>query len=491
MNPPISPEDASGRKLYQRELFSNQVWQGVNFLSKAGFLVLLTPLMILKWGAEGYGLFALASSLLVSMALLDGGVRALTRIRLTEALKLGDDEAFRRVYAEGLFTFLCVSALAGALALVLASGGGMTTLLKLPEGGAGVLVLTVFLTGLLMTTLLGLEPLAARGNLSILKAANTWGALMAIPICAAAVWFGGSVGLVVCLYSICLIAPNVLVAARSGLLALTPWKYFLRFGPGVALETLHAGIWFYLTTVSLVLKTHALTFLVSALAGPAEAGVFYVLLRLSEVVGNVGATASETSLAALAGARSDAERAENFRQSWQYVAVFCLHGAMVFALLGDQLIHFWLAAAKILPLGAGAALGVFGLTGAFSRVVINAAMGLNVVKGAAIASLAEAVTDIILAAIGYRVAGLPGLFLAGGAGVVFLFPTAARIARLCGQQVRTVYLSPLGPLVPGLAVAGAIQFAAGWSSHWGVWLLALAGSGLVAVWQLRKIHARG
>ena len=49
---------------YRKELLKNQVWQVLNFGSKAGFRsILLTPLMISRWGAAGYGLFALASSL--------------------------------------------------------------------------------------------------------------------------------------------------------------------------------------------------------------------------------------------------------------------------------------------------------------------------------------------------------------------------------------------------------------------------------------------
>jgi O-antigen/teichoic acid export membrane protein len=486
MSVQASPESPSA---YKRELFLNQLWQSANFLSKAGFLVLLTPLMLWKWGADRYGLFALASSLLVSMALLDGGVRALTRIRLANALKEKDEETFRRIYAEGLYTFILVVLLASAGAMILASTGGMTTLLRLPEGGAAVLVMTVLMTGVLMTTLLGLEPLAARGSLSILKAANTWGALAAVPICALAVWLGRSVGEVVFLYAACLIAPNLVVAARSGLLAHAPWKYFLRFGPRVAIRTLRDGAWYYLTTVSLVMKTHLLTFLVSALAGPAEAGIFYVLLRLSEVVGNVGATASETSLAALAGARSETERFQNFSHSWLYVAVFCLHGALVFALLGDQLIHLWLPGAELLPRGAGAALAAFGLAGAFSRVVVNAAMGLDITRLAALANLAEAMTAVILAGVGYHLGGLTGLLIGGSTGVVFLLPPAQKIARLCGRGFFGLYATPLLVLVPGLLGAGALQGAAGLSASWPVWGAALLISGLIALWQLRKVHA--
>lgn len=480
--------DQSSSRTYRKELLLNQLWQSANFLSKAGFLVLLTPLMIAKWGAEGYGVFALASSLLVSMALLDGGVRALTRLRLAEALTTGDDQAYRRAYAEGLFTFASVVGVACLVAAALGATGVLQTLLKLPDGASGILVMTVFLTGFMMITLLGLEPVAARGHLSSLKAANTWGALIAIPLIAATVWLGGSIGLVVFLYSACLIIPNLVVAVQERLFALAPWQFFRRFGVRELWRTLRAGVWFYLTTVALVVKTHALTFLVSALAGPAEAGLFYVLLRLSEIVGNVGATASETSLAALAGDRSKAERAHSFRQSWVYVSIFCLHGALVFALLGDQIIHLWLKAEQVLPRGAGVTLAIFGLTGAFSRVVVNASMGLNLVRPASLANMAEAVLDIVLAGVGYHLAGLPGLFIGGSIGVLFLLIPGSSISELCGQKMRETYLTPLRWLVPGLVLAAAVQFGSGLLPQWYFWFAALGVSGVVALLQLKRAH---
>src|SRR5271165_3192552 len=93
---------------YLSELLWNQIWQSANFVSKAVFLLLLTPLMLKRWGADGFGLFGLSSSLLVSMALTDGGVRSLTRLRLAEAIRNSDEAGFRRALGEGVFTFLTV-----------------------------------------------------------------------------------------------------------------------------------------------------------------------------------------------------------------------------------------------------------------------------------------------------------------------------------------------------------------------------------------------
>ena len=458
---------------YRRELLYNQFWQVLNFASKAGYLVLLTPLMLRTWGKEGYGLFALASSLLVSMALLDGGVRALTRIQMAEAWKNGDEATARRVYSEGILTFASVCLVAVVMSIALAATGWMTEILHLPSGGAAVLVMTVACTGVLMTTLLGLEPLAAKGNLSSLKAANTWGAVAAIPICGAMVLCGTSVGPVVFAYAFSMTVPNLVVAWRTGLFELAPWRGLAQFGPAVAWRTLRSGIWYYLTTVSLVGKTHALTFLVSAMAGPAEAGIFYILLRLSEIVGNVGATASETSLAALASAPDIAQRRDCFRQSWLHVALFCTHGALVFIFLTSQLLSLWLPQETIIPHAIGAALAAFGLTGAFSRVVINASMGLNLTRPASIAGVGEALVSIACAGIGFHIGGLPGLFLGGSLGVVCLLPISNKVSEQCAWRSVLDWLIALQPLSLGFLAAGGILYAASLSTNVFAWFGAL------------------
>lgn len=478
------------KKAYRKELLLNQVWQVLNFGSKAGFLLLLTPLMISKWGAEGYGVFALASSLLVSMAILDGGVRALTRIQMAEAWKNGDEETARRVYSEGLLTFASVCLVAVLISIGVALPGWMGEVLRLPPGGAGVMVMTVICTAVFMTTLLGLEPLAARGSLSELKAANTWGAVAAIPVCAALVFANAPVGVIVFAYAFSLTVPNVVVAWRSGILAMAPWKGLAHFGPRVALRTLRAGVWYYLTTVSLVGKTHALTFLVSAMAGPAEAGMFYILLRFSEIVGNVGATASETSLAALAAAPDKNERRECFRQSWLHVVLFCTHGALVFVFLTRHLLAIWLHGEEKIPLGIGIALAAFGLTGAFSRVVVNASMGLDLTRPAAIAGAWEAIVSVVGAGVGFHLGGLPGLFLGGSVGILCLLPVTTSVSRECGWRSLWDWFVALRRLLPGFLAAGAVLYASALSPSLFVWFGALAVCGGIALLQLRGIHAR-
>jgi len=479
---------SANRSAYLKELFWNQLWQSANFAAKAGFLILLTPLMLWKWGAAGFGLYALASSLLVSMALLDGGVRALTRLRLAEAHRNGDESAFARAYGEGLVTFAGVCAAALALAAGLAASGWLNRWLNLAGGGEWVLALTVAMTAVFMLTTLALEPIAAKGNLSALKAANTWGALLAIPCTALAVVLGGSILLALVIYFLCITVPNFVLAYRSGLVPLLVRRETFRCHPFVILRTLREGFWYYLTTVSLVVKTHGLTFVVSAIAGPAEAGMFYILLRLTEIVGNVGATASETSLAALAAANDAGERRGNFRQSWLYTGILCLHGALAMGLLGEPLLKFWLPDKGFVPPGVGWAMAVFGLAGAFSRVVVNAGMGLRLVRPAAIANALEAGADLAGAVIGYHLAGLPGLFIGGSIGFFFLLFPARKIAAACATGFIGLYLGPIGGLAPGLAAAGVTQWGASFLSWPPAWFAAIGLSGGVALWQLRRLH---
>ncbi|NCW28226.1 MAG: hypothetical protein EBV83_08055, partial [Verrucomicrobia bacterium] len=94
---------------YFQELLQNQIWQGGNFLTKAIFLAVLTPWMLRNWGPEGYGLFALASSLFVSLALLDGGIRSLTRVRLASLSSPVTSDLPGKVIATSLvaFAILC------------------------------------------------------------------------------------------------------------------------------------------------------------------------------------------------------------------------------------------------------------------------------------------------------------------------------------------------------------------------------------------------
>jgi len=483
-----TPELSSGKNSYRRELLTNQLWQSLNFGSKAAFLLILTPVMISRWGNIQYGLFALASSLLVSMALLDGGIRSLTRIQMAEAWKRSDMKSMGSSYTEGILTFATVSLLAVVVSIGLSLTGCLSVWFHLPTGGSSVLVVTVFCTAILMTSILALEPLAAKGNLSTIKAANTWGALAAIPACALLVFFGAGVAAVIVTYSACMTLPNLLVAFRTGLFSLIPLCELQRFRPETAMQTLHRGFWYYMTTISLIGKTHALTFLVSVIAGPAEAGIFYILLRFSEIISNVAATSSETSLAALTAASGTREKESLFLQSWLHVALFSITGALFFLFLTSRLLTLWLHGAVNLPLHVGLGLALFGLSGAFSRVVVNSSMGLDLTRPAALAGVGEALLGILGAVFGYHAAGLSGLLMGGSLGFLCLIPIASMISHRCGLQNAWNWIRSLTPLFPSCAISAALFYLGSRLTHIMALPLVLLLVGAILLWQLRRIQ---
>ena len=476
-------------KDYRRELWFNQVWQGLNFLSKALFLAVLTPLMLRTWGREGYGMFALASSLLVSMAVLDCGVRSLTRLRLCEALARGDAEEFERMLCRGIAAFCGVALLAFLAAAGLAAAGLWSRWLRLPPEGDFLIAMTVGLTGLFMASVLFLEPLAARGRISAVKAANTVGALAAIPAVGLLVWRGGSVTAAVALYFAALTLPNVWLFLREELGTDRFWRYWRGIRPGELLATLHSGGWFYATTLALIGKTHALTFVVAAVSGPAAAGTFYILLRITELVGNVGATSSDTSLASLAGEPQLAVRAENFRLAYRYTLVFTLYGALAVGFLTPMALAKWVPQqAAAVPMGIGWAMAGFGLAGAFSKVVVNAAMGTGLVRMGALGNLAEAAGVLVLGWLLQRWLGLDGLFLGAILAVLAMLPAARKVAGSLEGNFSGMWLRPAAPLLPLLGGTALLLGAAAASGYlWAGFLALIAASGAV-IFEIKRLH---
>jgi O-antigen/teichoic acid export membrane protein len=474
---------------YHRELLWNQVWQGLNFFAKFGLLFLLTPLMLRVWGPVQYGLFALANSLLVSLAVLDFGVRSSTRLRLCEAMARGDDAACALYLRRGAQAFGLICLVAITAALTLGATGGWSWMLRLPPGGDMVMTASIFLAALFMVSSLFLEPIAAAGKLSDLKKANTAGAAAAIPVLGAWVYFGGNILGAVFFYFLCLLLANGWLFASSPF----PWGRWLRAmgrpcsGKEI-IETLHHGGWFYATTLAIVAKTHALTFLVSSILGPAAAGLFYIFLRISESVAVLGVTSSDTNLASLASAADAPERARRFRQSYLYAALFCLHGCVGLAFLTGPFLHLWLPGTEGIPRGIGAALAVFGLGGAFSRFVVNSAMGLGEVRTAAVGNLLEATLVLFGTPLLISMGGLRAVFLGGGCAALALLPAAFRLALKMEQNFTRLWLLPLSSLGPALVLNGCF-FAAGRAvGHWLGLVIAVGAAAVVGLYEWRRLH---
>ena len=467
---------------YPRELLRNQLWHGANFLSKALFLFLLTPFMLRAWGKEQYGLYALCSSLFVSLALLDGGVRSLTRVRLAARANHPESTAPGAILAQGLITFFLVCASALFLALLIGWGGRWDSLLQLPTGGQTVLIGSGILTALWMGSVLALEPVAAAGHLSRVKLANTWGVILALPLCALALVLHGSPFAVMAVMTGCLILPNLILLVRSGILRdlslprVSAW-------PGTARDTLRHGFPYYLTTVALIAKTHGLTFVVAALAGPAEAGVFYLLLRLSEILSNVAGASSETSVATLAGVPST-ERPHLFQKAWAWISLACFHGALVLIFLVPRFWDAWLPNFAFFAPTLWPALALFGFAGAWSQMAVNASMGLDRVRSAAAIVLLEAVLTVIGALWGYDHGEFTGLFLGGCLAIFATFAQSLHLRHALGETFRRTWLQPWVPLLPGLALSAVVLYAGSRLGSPSLALLTLLIPASVVTWQI-------
>jgi O-antigen/teichoic acid export membrane protein len=475
---------------YRWELLLNQIWQGLNFFSKAAFLVLLTPLMLKIWGPVEYGMFALASSLLVSLAILDCGVRSLTRLRLCEARIASDTKDSNFAICEGLATFALIMFLAVAVAAGLARARLWSHWLKLPPEGDFLIAMTVGLIGLFMLSLLLLEPLAAEGRISALKAANTAGAISAIPVVGLLVWLGGSVTAAVFVYFLCLILPNLVLFFTGGVIRTKFWHEWPRLTLRHVLGTLHSGGWFYATTIAYVAKTHALTFLVSAVGGPAAAGIFYILLRITEIVGGLGATASETSQASLANEMTAPGRGKNFRHSYTYTLIFCLHGVLVIGFLTRIILERWLPGqtAALSP-GITWAMALYGLGVAFSKTVVNAAMGTGLVREAAIGNLIEAALVLACGLALQPLFGLTGLFMGSGLASMALLPTAFHLSKNFGQPFSETWLQPIGAQTLPLFLS-CVTLGTAWYFHSLILAMAATGlAGLLVIAGIRRSHA--
>jgi O-antigen/teichoic acid export membrane protein len=471
---------------YSLELLRNQLWQTGNFFAKALFLAVLTPWMIRLWGIEKYGLFALSSSLFVSLALLDGGVRSLTRVRLAPLLAEGKTEDAMRTLIHGLLAFMIVCCLALLIALGLCANDFLSHILRLPAGGQTVLLISGVLTSFWMTSVLALELLAADGRLSDVKAANTQGILLALPACSLCLFLGAGPLITMEAMILCLIAPNLFLLFRNlpgGSVHLWTKSIPLR----EALTTLVHGFPYYLTTIALIGKTHGLTFLISAMAGPAEAGIFYLLLRLSETLSNVASTSSETSVATLAFDPTRSQRILLFRQSWTWVLLFSLNGALALTLVGPTLWNWWLHSFSYLPHMVWPALALFGWMGGWSQMTTNSSMGLGLIQSAAAVCLAEAVLTIVLAYLGFLHGGFVGLFFGGAiAGLVTGFQSV-RIAKSLQEPFLRLWVLPLRKLIPGLLLSGVILLGAHKINNPWACILALLILGVLVLRQMKQL----
>jgi len=471
--------------LIQRELFRNQIWHGCNFLSKALFLGVLTPYLLLKWGPDRYGMYALASSLVVVLAAMDGGIRDATRMALCHADANHDVQGFHFALQKGVMSFLLIVAVVFILSIGTAVLGGFSSMFKLPREGDLLICITVLLTGLSMSLVLMLEPLAARNKLSTLKKVNTFGSVAALPAVAACVTLGGGPLSAVITYFICQVLPYLWIWRRSGLakelvFGVMKWEDYL--------STYYSSGWLYLNSLVWLIRSHAMPFLISAMAGPAQAGVFYILLRMSEVISTLGAASCETLLASLRGTKSVEEKLSNFHHTYAYCLVFCGFSTIMLACLGQPMVALFFSKQLQIRELDTIAVAFFGITSAFSLLLFWSGYGVNIIRPMALSSLLVGSLSFLGCYLFQSRYGYAVVFGFGAMANIVMIPCASLITRALGSSTKRVWWEPAKRVIPILAIAGGILIVAYFSHNIPVQFLTLTVVSALALYEWKRLH---
>ncbi len=443
------------RPSLERQLLSNQVWETVAFIAKAAFMIGLTPWMIRTWGAQGYGEFALASATFVLLSVVDLGIRAKTRLALCNAREK-DRAQWPHIVLDSVVTFSIVGVLTIAASFVLTATGVVNALFKISAANRNLFFITTTMSILVMLSGLLLEPLAAVGRIGKLKLATAGGWLTAIPFVALVLATKGPVISALIVWLGCLLGANLLVlfVGNRSTFRASALRPQLEFGRLVA--TLKEGFWFNICNATWTTKTYGTTLLISAISNPATAGLFFILLRLSEIISGLGAISCDVSLGELAHAKTVSQRRQSFESSYSWAAILCCHFAVILGFTTNDFCRIWLHSSWLLPAYAGAIVAALGLSSALNRKAIYVGSGLGAVKLAAKCSLVEA--GLFLALMGFLPRSLALMNRLGLAtvAVVALIPIVLEISRRLLVGSIKLWLQPLSSIAPFAAASAAV-----------------------------------
>lgn len=412
----------------RKQIFHNQFWETIAFVAKAAFLFLLTPLMIRQWGTAGYGEFAVASSAMIFFSIFDLGLRGRARIAVCqEAARLSSLET-GRVMAFAITRFGLLASLVTLFVLGFALSGIWSRLLNLPSGNDFLIFVTVVGTHFYMITGFFLEPLVAQGRIGLIKLASALGALTALPMVGFVVINHGSVLQAMVAWIGCLTLANLVILFREPYWKKIPswaWKESLR---GRWKETLLDGVWFNLANVNGLLKNQYLVFVLAAVSGTATAGVFFVIVRLSEIISSFGAISCDVGLGALSTGDLP-HRRKAFSSIFGYSMLLCLLLAVGIGLFTPVFWEFWLKVPAPLGWPTGAMAAALGLTAALNRIIVYAALPLGMIRKAALFTSVEVVFVILNAIFIQPIWGLGGTLVIASLAIVILIPLANDISR--------------------------------------------------------------
>lgn len=446
------------RPSLERQLLSNQLWETVAFIAKAAFMLGFTPWMIRVWGAQGYGEFALASSAFVLLSLVDLGIRARTRLALCAD---HDRNQWSSILWHSASTFAVIAAGTIAISLVLTACGLFGAVFKISPANRDLLFVTTAMSMLVMTSGLLLEPLIVAGRIGQTKCASAAGWLTSIP-CVVVVldWKGGAIAATTTWLG-CLFAANLFVLWLN--------RRLLRAKLGSAYDvlSLHKFIgklkeafWINICNATWMTKTYGVTLLIAALNGPAAAGFFFILLRLSEIISALGAVSTDVLLTELAQNSGPEQRRHAFLSSYSWALTLCSHAGLLIAVFARDFFNLWLHPATPISIFAGLLITMLGLASAFNRTLTWAAIGLGLPKTAAKWGIAEAISFVAAVLLGSFIFGLLGQLGFALAATLALIPVARAVSVRLGASLGTIWLQPFRDVAPFAAINAAILFAA-------------------------------
>jgi O-antigen/teichoic acid export membrane protein len=447
-----------------RQLFTNQVWETIAFFAKAVFTVGLTPWMIRIWGTNGYGEFALGSSTFVLLSLVDLGIRAKTRLALCSAGER-DRTQWPGILAHSAVTFGVIGALTIAAAFVFTIAGLWQNLFHISVANRNLIFITTAMSILVMLSGLLLEPLVAIGHIGKLKLATASGWLAAIPGVTLVLAAKASVTAALVVWLGCLLGANLLILFRNRFVFAGAGALYRQLEIGRVMSILRESFWFNLCNATWTTKTYGTTLLISVLSGPAAAGFFFILLRLSEIIGALGAVSSDVSLGELAQASTPEQSRRSFSSSYSWAAVFCFHIALLIAFCTREFLYAWLHPATSMPILVGWVVAMLGLGSALNRTASYAAMGLGAAKSAAKYGAIEALAFLFLIVAMPHSLGLINRLAIATLSVFALLPLMRTVSRKLETSLTRSWLYPLRAVAPYAAANASILLIANLSEN--------------------------
>jgi O-antigen/teichoic acid export membrane protein len=448
----------------------NVLWNWLGTIVSLAIGFVLSPYLILKLGADGYGVWAITFALVEYYWFFDLGFRSATVKFVAHYAALDDSENVRAV----LSTVLLYSSLACAaiLASVAVLARYVHKFFQIPvhlRAGFETLLLLMTLSwclGLIFNAFNGALEAVQRFEYSN-KAAIVAAIVRAIGW-GAALYLGYglvALGVVTVVSQIAGYAVNyVYFRSVFGALRLSP-----RFAHWSTLREMAGfGIHTFVMTVSTQLRNQGAPVLIGHFLPAAFVGFYNLPVRLLqysvELVGRIGIV-TNTKAAELAAR----ERSEHLKNLAIYANRYCLVIFMPFAILlathGSQLLSLWVGpsfAAQCAPLLLPLLLGcVIGVVGQYSAGMLLQGVGKH--RGYSRSLLVEAIAGLALLVVVIPRWGILGAAWVSAAltivnrGVVGSWLVSRTLGLSFAGYVRSVYWRPLAAMLPVLALSAWLR----------------------------------